>query len=252
MTEPPRPPLERPDAPVAGDEYARAYADGYGEGLREALRELLQHASRGHTAQELRLLVESRLARVREDVELKRRSLLNPPNRPAWGAILRGPAAPAPAPVATSPATPPLRVGGAYLFREERPARAAAAVVAAAASFGRVVAISLRPPPFELPPSVPLEYLAVQLSSDPETSTGPTKLSGRVRTAVEADGGAVVYLDAFETIAAEVGFEPMLKFVTWVNQLVASHNGISVVSVDPATLDTRSMSLLQRAFATVV
>ncbi|MCI4318467.1 MAG: hypothetical protein L3J96_08005, partial [Thermoplasmata archaeon] len=76
------------------EESANAYADGYGEGLREAFREVLQHASRGHTAQELRILIESRLARWREDVEVKRKSLLGPPRRPSWGPLLRPPVPP--------------------------------------------------------------------------------------------------------------------------------------------------------------
>ena len=246
----PSPPPDRGEAP-AGDEYARAFSEGYGEGLREALKEMLQHASRGHTAQELRLLVESRLARVREDVELKRKSLVNPPSRTAWGAVLRAPA-PAEVPSPVGRAADSVRAGAAYLFREERPNRAAAAVASAGARFPRLLAISVRPPAFRAPPGVALEYVEVQLSSDPETTTGPTKLSGRIRTAVEAPGGALVYFDAFETLATEVGFEPMLKFITWLNQLVAANESAAVVSVDPATLDPRSWSLLQRAFANVL
>ena len=65
----PAPPA-RDDAPRPDEEYARTYADGYEEGVRSALREVLQHASRGHTAQELRILIESRLARLEEEVEL--------------------------------------------------------------------------------------------------------------------------------------------------------------------------------------
>jgi len=247
----PSPPPDRADASSAGDEYARAYSEGYGEGLREALKEMLQHASRGHTAQELRLLVESRLARVREDMELKRKSLVNPPSRTAWGAALRPPA-PSEAAAPTAHPEVAVRAGNAYLFREERPARAVAAVAGVAARFPRLVAISVRPPPFRPPTGVRLDYVEVQLSSDPETATGPTKLSGRIRTAVEAPGGALVYFDAFETLATEVGFEPMLKFITWLNQLVAANESAAVVSVDPATLDPRSWSLLQRAFAIVL
>ena len=78
------PPPANEDLP-ADEEFARTYAAGYEEGVRSALREVLQHASRGHTAQELRILIESRLARLSEEVELKRKGLLAPPRRPAWG-----------------------------------------------------------------------------------------------------------------------------------------------------------------------
>ena len=255
MTEPQRPAAngERGEAPAGGDEYARAYSEGYGEGLREALREMLQHASRGHTAQELRLLVESRLARVREDVELKRRSLTNPPNRPAWGAMLRPPS---PTLSAPAPPTPTRAVdivpGGAYLFREQRPERAVAAAAAAAGRFPRLVAISVRPPPFALPASVTLEFVEIRMSGDPDERPDPTRISGRIRSAVEAEGGALVYLDAVETLAGEAGINPTLKFVTWLTQLAAARASAVVVSVDPATLDPRSMSLLERAFPSVL
>lgn len=246
----PGPPEERGEADVPGDEYARAYAEGYGEGLREALRELLQHVSRGHTAQELRILVESRLARVREDMELKRRSLLHPPARTAWSAVLRPPAGPA-APPAANPTVVVVAPGESCLFREVAPQRALASASASSDRFARVVAVSLRPPDLRLPPGRELQFLEVRLSNDPATSTGPTRLSGSLRGAIEDDRGALVYLDAFESLATEAGFEPMLKFITWLVQLAAAHRSAVIVSVDPATLDPRSMSLLQRAFPRV-
>jgi archaellum biogenesis ATPase FlaH len=120
--------------------------------------------------------------------------------------------------------------------------------VASAPAFRRVVAISLRPPTFSAPPGTELTYLPIQVGGDPDSSSSPTKLSGRIRSAAESDGGALVYFDAFETLATEVGIEPMLKFVTWLVQLAESTGSAVVVSVDPSTLDPRSMSLLQRAF----
>lgn len=255
MTEAHRPAAngERGESPAGGDEYARAYSEGYGEGLREALREMLQHASRGHTAQELRLLVESRLARVREDVELKRRSLTNPPNRPAWGAILRPPSPTlTPPPSGGAPRSLDIVAGGAYLFREQRPERAVAAAGAAAGRFPRLVAISVRPPSFSLPPGTSLEFVEIRVSGDPDERPDPTRISGRIRTAVEAEGGALVYLDAVETLAGEAGINPTLKFVSWLTQLAAARASAVVVSVDPATLDPRSMSLLERSFPSVL
>ena len=237
---------ERRDEAVPVDEYARGYAEGYGEGLKEALREILQHVSRGHTAQELRFLVESRLARVHDDVELKRKSVLSPPRRPAWGSILRPPASATAN--AAAPTTPIAAAGTSYLFREERPIRGAACAAASARGYPRVLAISLRPPPFAAPRGTELEFVPVQVGGDPDAATSPTKLSGRIRAAAESDGGALVYFDAFETMATEVGIDPMLKFVTWLVQLAGTTGSAVVVSVDPSTLDPRAMSLLQRSF----
>jgi hypothetical protein len=243
----PAPPTgrERPPETVADDEYATAYSEGYGEGLREAFREILQHASRGHTAQELRFLIESRLARLREDIELKRRSVLSPPRRPAWGAILRPPtAAAAPPPRA---ARAPAVAGASYLFREERPERALALVEVSRRSFPRVLAIALRPPAMGAgEPTV--EFLPVSTGGVPGAIANPTELSGRIRAAAEAEGGALVYLDAFDTLTTEVGIEPMLKFVTWLVGEAARTRSAVILSIDPGTLDPRSMSLLQRIF----
>lgn len=251
MNEPRRPtaPPETPAPGVPDDEYARAYSEGYGEGLREALREILQHASRGHTASELRLLIESRLARVHEDVELKRRNLLSPPRRPSWGAILRPPAPAAVAPASAGRSgVPSAGPGDSYLFREERPSRGLACVEAAAGRFPRVVAISLRPPSLPGVPPDHVTFLQVATGDVPGAISDPGRLAGAIRTAVEAPGGALVYLDAFETLATEAGIETMLKFVTWLTSEATATGSAVVVSVDPATLDGTALSRLQRAF----
>ncbi|HEV2166916.1 MAG TPA: hypothetical protein VGS23_08090 [Thermoplasmata archaeon] len=248
------PPARLPsrDAPPEGDdEYARAYAEGYGEGLREALRELLQHASRGHTAQELRFLVESRLARVREEVEVKRRSLLNPPRRPAWGALLRSPK-----PVESwhpeaefLPASPVLP-GQTVLIREERPARSLDLLVRSAPAFPRVVLVSVRPPTLPNPGPAAVEALKVGPASGEGGRSGlsPSEIAGRIRGATDADGGALVYLDAFEFLATEYTLETSLKFVHWATTQVAEHGSALIASVDPKSLDPKDASRLQRAF----
>ncbi len=249
MNAPRRPtaPSEPPAATVPEDEYAHAYSEGYGEGLREALREILQHASRGHTASELRLLIESRLARVREDVDLKRRSLVSPPRRPSWGAILRSPAPTAPSAPARSEETS-AGPGDSYLIREERPARAVALADASAAGFPRVIAISLRPPPFARVPAERVAFVQVASGEVPGSVSDPGRLAGTIRSAAEAEGGALVYFDAFDTLATEAGVDTMLKFVTWLtSEATATHSAV-IVSVDPATLDGTVLSRLQRAF----
>jgi hypothetical protein len=241
---------------AGGDEaYAQAYAEGYGEGLREALRELLQHASRGHTAQELRFLVESRLARVREDVEVKRRSLLSPPRRPAWGALLR-----APKPVAawsSEPASlPPTAIppGQSVLVREERPVRALELLRRSLSSYPRVLLVSVHPP--ELPDGGGggAEVLRVGPASGDSGRPGlsPSEIAGRIRAATDAEGGALVYLDAFEFLATEYSLETSLKFVHWATSQAMDHRSAFLASVDPNALDPKDASRLQRAFNKVL
>ena len=247
------------DEPPADEEFARTYAAGYEEGVRSALREVLQHASRGHTAQELRILVESRLARLAEEVELKRKGLLAPPRRPSWGSLLRPPA-PArawtgPAPAAGAPAMR-LVPGRSVLVREERPARALEILRASAPAFPRLATVSLRSP--DVPGIPPERRVDLTLGSgnlaDPsgDHHLAPGEIGGRLREPTEAPGGALVYVDALEYLATEFSLETTLKFVHWLVAQAQDTGSALIVSFDRRALDVRDMSRLERAFETVV
>jgi hypothetical protein len=251
VNDPRRPsaPADAPGSGVPDDEFARAFSEGYGEGLREALREMLQHASRGHTASELRLLIESRLARVREDVELKRKSVLSPPRRPSWGAILRPPApSPSASPPPGRPEVPTAAPGDSFLFREERPARALALAGASAARYPLIVVASLRPQALPGIPSDRLTFLQIATGNVSGAISDPGRLAGELRTALEAEGSALVYFDAFETLSTEAGIDTMLKFVTWLTSEATATGGVVVVSIDPGSLDGTVLGRLQRSF----
>ncbi len=258
MSEPerrdPSPPAE--ETPPADEESARTYAAGYEEGVRSALREVLQHTSRGHTAQELRILVESRLARLDEEVDLKRKGLLGPPRRPAWNSLLRPPqparawAGPAP-----GPAAPSLRLapGTSTLVREERPSRAVAILRSNAAGFPRLATVSLRPPDV---PGVPADrrtdITVGATGASAEARLAPGEIGGRLRDPTEAAGGALVYVDSLEFLATEYSLDTTLKFVHWLVAQVQQTGSALLVSFDRRALELREMSLLERAFGTVV
>ncbi len=244
-------PLPPGDEPPGDEEYARAYAAGYEEGLRSGLREILQHTSRGHTAQELRILVESRLARVPEEAELKRRSLLGPPRRPAWNALLRPPAPARPwtEPVGAAPAAR-LAPGRSVLVKEVRPARALELLAAHQAEFPRVAVVSLHPP--ELPGLAPERRLVLSPRGASGGHVTPGELSGQLKEPAEADGGALVYVDALEYFASEDGPDLTFRFVTWLVELAQRTGSALLVSLDPRALDVRDASRLERLFAQVV
>jgi Protein of unknown function (DUF835) len=245
------PPEGAPDEePPADEEYARTYAAGYEEGVRSALREILQHTSRGHTAQELRILAESRLARLGEEVELKRKSVLAPPRRPAWNSLLRAPQPPRPpGPTLTGLLAPGLRVGPgrSLLVREERPERGIEIVRAAASHFPRVAIVSTRPPELR---EVPEDRLvAVTIGTTGTTGMlSPGEIGGRLRDPMEAAGGALVYVDALEFLISEFSFDQTLKFVNWLVGKMGETGSALVVSFDRRSLDVREMSRLERAF----
>ncbi|MGI0133166.1 MAG: DUF835 domain-containing protein [Thermoplasmata archaeon] len=247
-------------APPPDEEAANAYAEGYGEGLREAFREILQHASRGHTAQELRILVESRIARVREDVEVKRRSLLGPPRRPAWGPLLRPPA-PRPSPpswsvvggAAVAPNAPVDLVPGAtVLVREERPGRAVEIVLANLEKFPAILWVSVHAPDDPRVRTDRLRVLRIGPANGQRVGVdgpfGPGEVAGEVRDAAGRAGGALVYLDALEFIATEYGVESAVRFANYLTNLAAESRSALLVSADPHALDPRDQSRLQKAF----
>ncbi len=247
------------EEPPADEEYARTYAAGYEEGVRSALRELLGHASRGHTAQELRMLAESRLARLAEEVELKQKSLLAPPRRPAWNSLLRPPQAARPwsgPVVGPAPAVPVLGPGRSVLVREERPARAIELLRANANSFPRIVLVSQRPP--DVPAVVPGRRLELVVASGGGADPGgprrltPGEISGRLREPTESPGGALVYVDSLEFLATEYSLDTTLKFVHWLVAQIESTGSALLVSFDRRALDLKEMSVLERAFAFVV
>ncbi|MGD0257112.1 MAG: hypothetical protein ABSB90_04445 [Thermoplasmata archaeon] len=248
-----RPPIE--EGPK-DEEFARTYAAGYEEGVRSALREILGHTSRGHTAAELRMLVESRLARLSEEVELKRRSMLAPPRQPAWASLLRPPAGARPwvAPVGSSPPPGPhLAAGGSLLIREERPHRALEILRDTATRFPRVVLLSLHPPELPGVPAGQVIVIPIAAGSDAPGAPGPGpgEIGGRLREPTESPGGALVYLDAFEYLATEHSLEPMLRFVQWMGTQAGATGSALLASVDLRSLDLKDQSRLERAFQTL-
>jgi hypothetical protein len=248
-----RPPAE--EGPK-DEEFARTYAAGYEEGVRGALREVLAHASRGHTTSELRMLIESRLARLPEEVELKRRSMLAPPRQPAWASLLRPPVGARAwvAPLGASPGrTVRLQPGASLLVKEERPRRAVELLHESAKEFPRVVLLSLHPP--ELPEIRPEQRIVIPLASGGEGTDGaalaPGEIGGRLREPTESPGGALVYIDALEFLATEHSLETTLRFVQWLGNQVGSTGSALLASVDPRSLDLRDLSRLERAFQAV-
>jgi hypothetical protein len=249
---PPPPPEEG----SAEEEFARTYAAGYEEGVRNALREVLGHLSRGHTPAEVRMLVESRLARIAEEVELKRRSMTAPPRRPAWGSLLRPPTSARPwvSPVGPAPASVNVGPGHCLLVREERPSRALEILRSNAAAFPRVAIVSLHPPATpglasDRRVEVPLTTPADGSGMGPPT---PGEISGQLRAPTESPGGALVYVDALEFLTTQNSLDMTLRFVNWLVGQVRDTGSALLVSFDPRSLELKDASRLERVFEVVL
>ncbi|HEV2316442.1 MAG TPA: hypothetical protein VGV89_02565 [Thermoplasmata archaeon] len=239
-----------PDRPTGDSAYADGYAAGYGEGIRESLREILQHASRGHTAAELRVLIESRLARIPEDVELKRKSLMAPPRRPSWGPLLRAPGSLTPEP---PPALPAVLPGNSYLFREERPDRGARFFQQLAGSHDVVVWLSVQDPPaWPVPPEKVIALRPTPPSANGASpAVGPSEAAGQIQHAGGPESRVAVYVDSLEFFLTEYGHETTMRFASWLGTWPRGTRAVAVVSVDPGTLEERERHLLQRAFSVI-
>lgn len=230
--------------PPADEEYARTYADGYAEGVRTALKDVLEHTSRGFAPYELRLLVQSRLARLGEEVELKRRSLLGPPRR-STAQLFHPPGAP-PRPWSPESAPPRVVPGRSYLVKEATPSRALGLVATAAPEFPRVVLVSLNPPTL---PSLPRDRREEIRLADGGPAGGATRmalgtLAGRLKEPLAK--GALVYLDAVEFLINAEGFDMVLNFLVWLNGQVGSGRAAAVICVNPDAFEARQVANLGR------
>jgi len=252
-----RPPDTASEAeePPADENYARTYAAGYEEGLRTALREILAHASRGRTNQELRALIQSRLAQLAEEVDLKRRSLLGPPRARPFGDLTRRPRPAGFLPGLASAAGAsrgPLAPKETVLVREARPEQAVELLRISRERFPRLALVSLRPPALGVPN---VETVVVSVRDTGGSSAGhlaPGEVAGRLRAPLEAPGGALVYVDALEFFVGEQGPEVTLRFAQWlVEQVQATGSGL-IVSYDPRALAGTDASRLERLFGEVL
>jgi len=253
VTDPDRP-RERPPEPdeVPADEtFANAYAAGYEEGIRSALREVLAHASRGRTNQELRALVQGRLARLSEEVDLKRRSVLAPPRPQPFGELARPSRAGLTLPSASAARPPAVGPGETVLVREVRPERAVDLLLASRGGFPRTVLVSPRPPDLG---SGPGETVAVPVARSSSPSAGyvaPGQVAGKLRELLERSGATLVYVDALESFVLTDGPEVTLRFVGWLVEEVGRRGSALIVSYDPRSLVGTDVGRLERLFGRV-
>jgi hypothetical protein len=240
---------ERPDETGTNpdEEYAETYLAGYVEGARSVLKDLLGQASHGRTVGELRVLVQSRLAHLPEEVELRRRRLLASPRASPWAPVLPRPGPPRP--WGGGVASPRLVAGSQVLVREERPRRAVELAREAVGRFPIALIVSPDPPSFM---DVPAEKLRTFVVGAGGPGLTPESLAGQLTGPMQAEGGALVYLDGIETISLQDGGETALRFVNWLLAQARESGSAVVAAVHPRVLSPKDQSLLERAFQVVL
>lgn len=237
------------------------YSKGFEDGTKEALREVLSFVARGHSASEVRLLAETRLAHLDEETDHRRSRLLPPPRRIALDTLLQVKVKDGPGSPETSRTPPPPLPGFSYLFQEAVPTLARGFLGQVLAGGMPVVALTRHPQDL-LPLTQGHGLLVLTIGGGPdgereETQTGVQSmeadagsLTGRLVRFQERSGGQTgCYLDAFEYLVTEWGFERAIRFVHWLNTAVQKSKGVLILSADPDSLDPLQLSSLKKDFS---
>jgi hypothetical protein len=77
-------------------------------------------------------------------------------------------------------------------------------------------------------------------------------LMGQMRTFIESQQKTVVLLDGFEYLASLNTYDRMLQFMNQLRDVVVTNESILLVPVDPRTLSTRELAMLERSTEPIV
>ncbi|MEA2053342.1 MAG: DUF835 domain-containing protein, partial [Euryarchaeota archaeon] len=87
-----------------------------------------------------------------------------------------------------------------------------------------------------------------------ESCIGPDELVKLYKTIVnfvgQADDGVILF-EAVEYLVIQNGFQPVLKFIQSLNDVIMVHPSRLIVVVDPLTMDVREMHILKRDMKTI-
>jgi hypothetical protein len=232
-----------------------SYSRGWGDGVRDALNFVSRLVVRGHTPQEIRVFLDSRLAHLDEEVSLKRKTLLSSPTGIPVESLVRVQPRGAAAPSSFPPAVP----GYSYLFLEETRSVARAYVKGLLPHVGRALALT------RLPSEVrriapPQELVMLHLGTETSTEDGvepaessPTQLTGKVELFLtRTPAPALVYLEAFEYLITTNNLELATRFCYFIHTRAQTHRAIFVASVDPEAVPAEGVATLRRDFNHVV
>lgn len=200
---------------------------------------------------EVRLFVQSYLARLGEDVDHLAANLrANPPEGPPLADLVEARRA-----RGANPPSPSVEAASTYLFWEEDPRALRQVALAGWIGGGELLLISRHPRRWQdLAGSERVRVLQLggkvphgtaQVLSDPTPSSLTSPVQDFLARAGEKALLAFNSLDYFATIS-----EPttLLKLVQWLGDQVRDRRAILLVSSDPSTLEPRPRRLLEREF----
>jgi hypothetical protein len=149
-----------------------------------------------------------------------------------------------------------LKSGNSYLFTDKAVPRAYTAFKKLLAEGHRGLVITRsHPNRVQQLHGVDCPIMWIAKSSKPTggiISLEPTrlmKIHGTISDFIKANPGAVVLLDGLEYLVTENGFGAVMKAIQLTNEEVAMSGSYLLVPIDPRTLETTQLGLLEREFS---
>ena len=151
---------------------------------------------------------------------------------------------------------PILKGGNSYLFTERGVVRAYAAFKRLLADGHRGLVITRsHPNRVQQVHGVDCPIMWIAKASRPTggvISLEPTrlmKIHGTISDFIKANAGSAVLLDGLEYLVTENGFGAVMKAIQLTNEEVAMSGSFLIVPIDPRTLETTQLGLLEREFS---
>jgi hypothetical protein len=151
---------------------------------------------------------------------------------------------------------PALKPGSSYLFADKGVPQAYEAFKRLV-SEGRRGLVITRTHPTRVLQQYSLDCPVMWIAKNIKAASGvlslePTrlmKIHSTVSDFIKANPGAAVLLDGLEYLITENGFSPVMKAIQLTNEEVAMSGAFLLVPIDPRTLDTQQLGLLEREFS---
>ncbi len=151
---------------------------------------------------------------------------------------------------------PLLKGGSSYLFTEQGVSKSFAAFKRLL-SEGRRGLVITRAHPTRIQQTYGLDCPIMWIAKSAKPTGGvislePTrlmKIHSTISDFIKVNHGSVVLLDGLEYLVTENGFATVMKAIQLTNEEVAMSGAFLLVPIDPRTLETQQLGLLEREFS---
>lgn len=242
---------------VNEEDFSRGYIKGYREGVQKAWDELVKLASKGYTPKELQIMVRSSQTMLMQSVDAKIAEL-----EKSLGKKLVAEDKPG---AQKTTELAPMSPGMSVCFKEERAERGPLIVKELLAHGSKLLSIS-RIHPDQLRAKYGFDGQMIWLTksemvSEPKTPeeaiqfVSPTNLpvlAEAIQQFLIAQSNGVVFLEGLEYLTTQNDFKAVLRFIQLINEQVLIRKGILILSANPATMDQKEFSLIEKEMMQIV